>query len=337
MRSKSTRENEVIFQFKDLDISSIVEDPDNDKIYDPDDLKNLIADIEQNGYTTPISVFDLGNGQYQIFSGHRRYRAMTQNGYERIPANVFPAPQDDIERARRLIRSNSLTRKRSPIQQAREIQYYYDNVIRKEKHAKGEHSRKRLAEEFEISEAQIAKLLALLKLIPELQELANDPDLATSAFAPAAQLPTDKQRELYEFIFYNKTEQGYQLSRKEILQKIDELKGIGNPDDQPLPSLPKESASEASSKGSAGRNMAAPSFPTINPNTGLDITFPTWDMIRDPSTDFSGSVNLDGFLDETCRLLSSLRAETITYSSKAKIRKSIQTIREALDRLEDLF
>lgn len=223
MQQKMVEESNATIS-KSLPLDVIVENEDNELVYDMDKLDELVETIEEDGFTDPIGVYDLKNGKYEIFSGHKRYRAMKKKGAKTIPANIFPMPKDDIERARRLIKSNSLNREYSPLTQAKELKYYYDNVIVPEN--KPGKKRAQLAKEFGMSEGQVAKLLALLNLIPELQNLANHPELAFSAFSPAAQLAEDEQKKLYEIVSGTKNEDGtFSITRTEINRYIKQLQG----------------------------------------------------------------------------------------------------------------
>ena len=79
---------------KSLPLESIVENEDNETVYDMDKLDELIETIDEDGFTDPIGVYDLKNGTYEIFSGHKRFRAMKKKGEKTIPANIFPSKKE---------------------------------------------------------------------------------------------------------------------------------------------------------------------------------------------------------------------------------------------------
>jgi hypothetical protein len=58
-------------------------------------IEELAEDIRENGLITPIAVFPLDNGKYQLLAGLRRVRAMELNGETEIDAKVFPISDAD--------------------------------------------------------------------------------------------------------------------------------------------------------------------------------------------------------------------------------------------------
>ncbi len=206
-----------------IPIELIDENPDNKDIYGMEKLNELINSINEDGFTDPICVYDMENGRYEIFSGHKRYHAEKERNEKTISSLIFEKPKNNIERARRLIRSNLLNRDSNPITRAKELKYFYDNVIVPE-NKKG-NKRLQLAQEFGMSESQVSKHMALLKLIPELQELAEDSSFPYSALSPAAQMSEEKQKQLYKMIKYKQDEEGnFHITRDNIYSYINELK-----------------------------------------------------------------------------------------------------------------
>lgn len=268
-------------------LDSIVEHEDNEIIYGMDKLDELIESIQEDGFSDPIGVYDLKNGTYEIFSGHKRYQAMTQLGEKSIPAFIFPAPKDNVERAKRLIRSNSLNRDYNPITKARELRYFYDNVIVPEN--KPGRKRAQLAKEFGIAESQVAKFLALLDLIPSLQKLISDEDLAFSAFSPAAQLSEEEQEQLYEQIVSLRNEDGsLTLTRGDITNLIRRLQGK-----EVIEAAVEEeswaNAESASSPEESYRNSLPPVHIQMDPTTSVppveSAVSSEWDSAEDSDED----------------------------------------------------
>ncbi len=64
------------------------------KTIDPDKLANLAASINVAGVTTPIEVFELVNGNFEIIEGERRWRAAKLAGLDRIPTIVKKATEE---------------------------------------------------------------------------------------------------------------------------------------------------------------------------------------------------------------------------------------------------
>jgi len=214
---------ETSYISKDLHLDCIVVNPDNELIYDMDNIDELASTIDEDGFTDPVGVYDLKNGQYELFSGHRRYLAQRKRQAEYIPSLIYEKPTSKSERARRLIRSNSKNRLDTPIQKAKELKYYYENVILEEN--KPGNKRLQLAQEFNMSEGSVAKYLALLDLIPELQKLANSPDFSYSSFFKAASLDMEKQKKVYNTIMsYTDADGHVSVTRPEIVRIIERVK-----------------------------------------------------------------------------------------------------------------
>ena len=208
-------------------LDQIDENPDNANIFNMDNIDTLAEGIKEDGFMGAINVFQKPDGRYEISSGHRRYRAMKLLGRDTIPCNVSPYP-DDVERGLKLISSNIRNRELKPLDWARAIDYY-ENIMK----LKGEYEgrlRDRAAEYFKMAPTNIHRYTSLLKLIPELQELANDPEYAYSAFTTAATLSEDDQKLLYDTIIkennrLEKKEDRIQvLSRTRIEQLINDIK-----------------------------------------------------------------------------------------------------------------
>jgi len=64
--------------------------------FDPEALEELAASIRQLGIIQPITVREIGEGQYQIISGERRYRASQIAGLTEIPAYIRYADDNNM-------------------------------------------------------------------------------------------------------------------------------------------------------------------------------------------------------------------------------------------------
>ena len=88
---------------------------------------------------------------------------------------------------------------------------------------------------FHISPTMVHRYTSILKMIPELQAMANDPDFPFSAFSTAATLTDDDQ-----YILYNKINEfiqgnpGVSITRQNIEAIIKRIKN-GTIDKEPLP------------------------------------------------------------------------------------------------------
>lgn len=214
-----------------IPLDQIDENPQNSEIFNMEDIDHLVDGIRQDGFIGAINVFKKPDGRYEISSGHRRYRAMKELGEETIPCIVSPYP-DEYERGMKLISSNIRNRDMKPMDWARAINYYY-GLQKKKKEESGENLnlRKEAAAYFNISEATIQKYVMLLKLIPELQELADKPGYSYSGLSGAASLDDVDQEKLYKMITEEASlnydpENGEEtsVSRARIGQMIDDIK-----------------------------------------------------------------------------------------------------------------
>lgn len=191
----------VIYEEKVIPVDKIFENPNNDKIFSMKDIEVLAKSILEKGFIGAIDVFDLGNGTYEVFSGHRRLRAVKLNGMSEIRCRVYPN-MSEKEKIERLIDLNIYNRDLSPMDFARAIDFYARVVLGLEK-KKFESDKSwvdHCAEHFNKSRSMIYTYTRLLSLIPQLQELADQSDIPFTKLTEAVDLDENGQMELYEAI-----------------------------------------------------------------------------------------------------------------------------------------
>ena len=208
IQQKSTEQSNGLVAIN-IPLDQIDENPENAEIFNMDNIDSLADGIQENGFLGAINVLKKPDGRYEISSGHRRYRAMRALGRETIPCIVDPYPDDDVERVLKLISSNIRNRELHPMDWARVISRYIEAI--KSRGFTG-NVRNKAAEYFKMAPANINRYLCLLRLIPELQEIANDPDYAFSAFTSASTMDEADQKLLYD-------------QMQEELEAIDKAKG----------------------------------------------------------------------------------------------------------------
>jgi ParB-like chromosome segregation protein Spo0J len=97
-------------QIRKLQLSQLVEHDNNEYLFgglDDDSIANLQEGIKKDGLTGTLIVWDIGNGKYEIASGHRRYRALKNLDYKGpIYCWVSECPQSKDEKDRQLIYYN---------------------------------------------------------------------------------------------------------------------------------------------------------------------------------------------------------------------------------------
>ena len=109
-----------------MSVDMIDEDRDNKEIYGEYETDGLAESIEENGYQgSPIIVYP-EKGRYTVQSGHRTLEAAKKAGRTYVPVLVTDAPQNDIERRKKLILSNLHGRRYTPLRMARQAQYLFD-------------------------------------------------------------------------------------------------------------------------------------------------------------------------------------------------------------------
>ena len=67
------------------------------KVLDNDEMNNLIESIQEQGIMTPLIVRPLEGkaDEYEIISGHRRFRAAQKAGLAEVPAFIRPVSRDE--------------------------------------------------------------------------------------------------------------------------------------------------------------------------------------------------------------------------------------------------
>ncbi len=131
-------------------------------IFDPDRLQELAESIRHQGVIQPVVVRALGDEQYELIAGERRWRAAQIAGIEKIPAIVRDVP-DEIAIAMALV-ENIQRENLNPIEEATAL--------------------KRLVIEFQMTHQQageavgrsrsaVSNLLRLLELSKEVRELVD--------------------------------------------------------------------------------------------------------------------------------------------------------------------
>ena len=185
-----------------MSVDMIDEDRDNKEIYGEYETDGLAESIEENGYQgSPIIVYP-EKGRYTVQSGHRTLEAAKKAGRTYVPVLVTDAPQNDIERRKKLILSNLHGRRYTPLRMARQAQYLFDTYKMEQKlnRAEGREQEGKLldkvAADLEISTSQVTKYRQLLQLNGKLQQMADSGMASWSALAKASQLTAAQQNAL---------------------------------------------------------------------------------------------------------------------------------------------
>ena len=199
-RKNETDKNAVIA--KNIPLDMIDENPDNEQVFCMNDVEYYAEGIKEEGFAGAIWVFDKGNGRYEISSGHQRFRAVqklreTDSTVTTIPCIISKMP-DEISKSIRLLSSNIRNRRLSPMEWARAIEYYKQNVLEplKDQGKKPQGKTRDLCARFcNMSPTTVARYEALMKLSTELQDILehNDQYIPYTSLYEAATLSEEAQ------------------------------------------------------------------------------------------------------------------------------------------------
>lgn len=246
---KKVEETEMDNKKRDIPLELIDLNPDNEYLFGYTDIDFLASEIDENGFHGAIEVYAKSDGRYEIMAGHRRFLACQQMGFETIPCIVSEAT-DPVKASAQLIMSNIHHRDLTPLRLARALHYYEEKVLVKKNIDYKGRKRTALAEKFNMSETAVQRYLAILKYIPELQELCDVKGFPFSYFTTVAQQPEDIQRKLYNNLTQIAPEGNIgELSKVMIEQQLATVLAAERRKDEELVRQIKEKELENSSGG----------------------------------------------------------------------------------------
>lgn len=164
----------------------------NDYLFGPvtdETVANLAKGIKEDGFQGAINVWELSNGEYMIFSGHRRAKAMQVLNKEMIPCFVYDYPDTEEKRRYIFLRSNILSRGASraadkDIYIARQMDYLKNIRLSMGFEGKSSALNEEIAKEFGTSRITVWRYLTLLSA-PERLVRMEDQGLIPLAQAAA--------------------------------------------------------------------------------------------------------------------------------------------------------
>ena len=148
--------------------------PNGGNFYDTSNIDDLADSIELNGLLEPLCVFrrGQGTGDYVIFSGHRRYKALRmlyeKSGFKKwteVPCIVYPDPHDANRETVMLIHANSTGRVLSNWEKAEQALRLKKALVAMREGGAELPGRIRdlVAEEMQMSASKLARLDAIQK------------------------------------------------------------------------------------------------------------------------------------------------------------------------------
>ena len=170
------------------------------KVLDNDEMNSLIGSVQEHGILSPLIVRPLEGttDQYEIISGHRRFRAAQKAGLSEVPAFIHPVSRD--EAAIMLVDSNLHREHILPSEKAYAYKMKMEALSHQGKTCGqvGHKSREDVSDTD--SGRQVQRYIRLTYLIPELLEMMDENKIAFSVGVELSYLPPEIQQELYEII-----------------------------------------------------------------------------------------------------------------------------------------
>jgi ParB family chromosome partitioning protein len=178
------------------------------QVLDNDEMNSLIKSVQQQGIMTPLIVRPLEGttDEYEIISGHRRFRAAQKAGLTEVPAFIRPVSRD--EAAIMVVDSNLHREHLLPSEKAFAYKLKLEALKRQGK--RSDLTLSQFATKLDTASAvgqdagesrdTVYRYIRLTKLIPELLQLMDDEKIAFSVGVELSYLSDNHQLRLLEII-----------------------------------------------------------------------------------------------------------------------------------------
>jgi predicted RNase H-like HicB family nuclease len=251
------QESDTLSQYKIeyIPLSQLEPIPYNREVYDVDDLDFIEATIDKYGLLQPLVVRKNEDGEtYSIISGERRYRAIVENRKkggkisfaQGVPCRVFPNELSVEEIKILLILANATGRTRTYENQIKELRELSVQFEEAEKNGvEISFTLKQVAQnQLQVKDRTYQKYQAVLRLIPELEEVREREQIGLNLASAIGAKPIDVQEEIYmlhsegkslqeaydiaseAYSHYTDTLRQYTTEIKELKAEISRLKEI---------------------------------------------------------------------------------------------------------------
>ena len=177
------------------------------QVLDNDEMNSLIESVQQQGIMTPLIVRPLEGttDEYEIISGHRRFRAAQKAGLAEVPAFIRPVSRD--EAAIMVVDSNLHREHLLPSEKAFAYKLKADalkhqgqrNDLTSEQLAP-KLSTELIAEQEGTSKDTVKRYIRLTKLIPDILKMVDEQRIAFSVGVELSYLTEYEQQDLLEAI-----------------------------------------------------------------------------------------------------------------------------------------
>ena len=176
------------------------------KVLDNEEMNSLIESIQEKGVLSPILIRPLENtvDEYELISGHRRFRASVKAGLETVPALIYAVSRD--EASVMLVDSNLHREHILPSERAFAYKLKLESIKRQgertdltSRQVVGKLESADLISENE-SGRQVQRYIRLTYLIPELLEMMDEEKIAFSVGVELSFLDEQLQYDLLRVI-----------------------------------------------------------------------------------------------------------------------------------------
>lgn len=219
---------EIIGNIAEIEIDRIIENPHQPRtLFHEEALEELAASVQELGIIQPITVRKVPEGNFQIISGERRFRAAKMAGLETIPAYVRLA--DDQEMLEMALVENIQREELDSI----EIALSYERLI-----DECELTQEAMSERVGKKRSTITNYLRLLKLQPLIQAGLRDKMISMGHARSLVNVDDEEtQLELYRKAI---AREWSVRQTEEAVRKIKEGQNKSAAKSSPTPDLPEE-------------------------------------------------------------------------------------------------
>ncbi len=177
------------------------------QVLDNEEMNRLIESVQQQGIMTPLIVRPLEGttDEYEIISGHRRYRAAQKAGLAEVPAFIRPVSRD--EAAVMVVDSNLHREHLLPSEKAFAYKLKADALNHQGKRTDltseqlaPKLSTELIAEQEGTSKDTVKRYIRLTKLIPDILKMVDEQRIAFSVGLELSYLTENEQLDLFETI-----------------------------------------------------------------------------------------------------------------------------------------
>ena len=186
------------------------------KIIDNDEMASLTESIKTQGILTPITVRPVGNGEYEIVSGHRRVFACEKLGIEKILAFVKELTREEaivVMADSNLHRDGLLPSEKAFAYkmklEAIKRQGERTDLTSDHRGQKSLTSVERIALESDESKSQVQRYIALTNLIPDFLQMVDEGKMALTPAVEISRFPEHTQKVLLDVCELNECMPSY--------------------------------------------------------------------------------------------------------------------------------